>query len=64
MDQGRSRATSGQEGEAGQTQWATNGGRNGGFPEDKERGEEHETGQAGQGNAEQRPAHPLPMLMV
>lgn len=47
MDQGRSRATSGQEGEAGQTQWATNGGRNGGFPEDKERGKEHETGQAG-----------------
>lgn len=47
MDQGRSRVTSGQEGEAGQTQWAIDGGRNREFPEGKERGEEHETGQAG-----------------
>lgn len=46
MDQGRTGATSGQEDEAGQTQWAIDGGRNGGFPEGKETREEHETGQA------------------
>lgn len=30
-------------------QWAIDRGRNGGFPEGKERGEEHETGQASRG---------------
>lgn len=70
MDLGRSRATSGQEAEAGQAQCAIDGVRKGGFPEGKETGKAHETEtdrQSGEWGADAgpyfSPARPLALLM-